>query len=75
METTVEKKDLRDVIMDHLKSMERNLAWLSRKIGTVEGMGYNNLYGCLVEKRVALTQDKLDVINLAIDTAFTLENV
>lgn len=68
----VETLDLRDVIFQSLKSDERSLSWLQRKIGDVEGLGYNNLYAIFVEKRVALNQAKLDSINLALGTTYTL---
>jgi hypothetical protein len=65
--------DLRDVILTFLADDQRSLAWLSRKIGEVEGMSYANMHSCFVRKIVPLNQEKLNHINKALGTAYTLD--
>lgn len=67
--TTVEKIDLRDTIVAELKRQERSMSWLERN----STLTYTMIYPCLVEKRVKLNQDKLDAINKALGTYYTLD--
>ncbi len=63
-----EKESTVDLITDHLEKEERTLAWLSRKID----IPYGTMYSIFVHRIVSLSQDKLDKINDALGTAFTL---
>lgn len=68
MATKTKQIDVRDTIMDYLKEIERDLAWLSRKLD----IPYGTLYSTFVHKIIKLSQEKLDRINLLLETDFTL---
>lgn len=58
--------DVRDLIMEHLKSDERSLKWLCSKTG----IPYGTAYSCFVEKRFSLNEDNLASINTVLGTKF-----
>ncbi len=62
----MEKKDIRDEILDHLESIERPLAWLSNKTE----IPYATLYSVFKQKNFALSDSNLAKINRVLDTDF-----
>jgi uncharacterized protein (UPF0248 family) len=64
MKRVVPPKDERDLIMSHIKSIERNLSWLSEKTA----IPYHTLYSILARKERALTEDKKTIINKILNT-------
>lgn len=58
--------DIRDEVVAHLKSIERNIAWLARKIG----VKYATLYSILVQKTINLSDDNRKAINKVLKTNF-----
>jgi len=56
-------------ISKHLEFEERDLAWLSRKTD----IPYATLYAIFVQKRIPLTQERLNLINHACKTNFELD--
>ncbi len=56
-------------IADHLKKDERDWAWLSRKTD----IPYATLYSIFVQKNFKLNQERLNLINIALDTDFKLD--
>lgn len=63
------KLDVRDLILNRIKSEGRQLTWLAE----TTGINYDNLYACLKRKTIYLTKENLTVINTALGTDFTLE--
>jgi hypothetical protein len=63
---TLIPEDNRKRVLDHLKEIERDLAWLSRKTG----IKYATLYYCLVREQFNITLASLEKINTALDTNF-----
>jgi hypothetical protein len=63
---TKEKGDVRDEIMEYLKTIERNLRWLSTKCE----YNYNTMYSTFVQKVIELSEDKLQKINSVLKTKF-----
>lgn len=72
-ENTDVKIDLRDTILAKMKSEGRSITWLHTKMGEGFSGGYNNLYACLRQKTVSLDQQKLDAVNAALGTSYTLD--
>lgn len=68
MSIKTKQTDVRDIIMNYLKEIERDLAWLSRKLD----IPYATLYSTFVHKVIKLSQEKLDKINELFETDFTL---
>lgn len=66
---TKEKLAITELIMQHLKKEERTLAWLSRK----SDIAYGTMYSIFVHQIVSLSEDKLEKINKALGTAFTMQ--
>lgn len=58
--------DVRDEILEHLKIIERDMAWLARKTG----IAYGTLYSCFTHRLFKLSQDNLDKINSVMGTNF-----
>lgn len=58
--------DIRDEIMNHLKLIERDLGWLSKKIA----VPYATLYSIFVQKNFKLSEDKKSSINEVLETSF-----
>lgn len=58
--------DVRDKIMKHLESDDRNLKWLSKKTG----LSYIHLYFIFARKERILTQDNKNLINEKLGTSF-----
>jgi len=63
---TAVKKDVRDVIMAHLKADQRSLRWLSEKTG----YNYNTLYSIFVQRIINISDDRLETINFHLGTKF-----
>ena len=61
-----EKVDVRDVILVHLESIERNLHWLSKKIHA----NYNTMHSVFKQKVMQLSDENLEKINEALGTKF-----
>jgi len=68
MAKTQELVDVRDTILDYIKSEERSLAWLSR--GT--GIKYNTMYSIFVHKIIQLSVENLGKINAFLGKNFKL---
>lgn len=66
MATKKIKEDTRDLIIEHLHGMERNLAWLVKKTK----LSYGHLYAVLVKKERDLTDENKDTINKILSTNF-----
>ena len=62
------KKDTSAHILEHLESIERSLLWLSKKTE----IPYGTLYGIFYQKTMKLTPEKLELINKALETEFSL---
>lgn len=60
--------DVRNKILQHLETEERNLRWLSRKTGIV----YATLYSCFIQRTFNLSEESLEKINDALGTEFEL---
>lgn len=60
--------DVRDDILLHLKSDDRTLHWLAKKVD----LNYATLYSCFVQKTFSLSQDNLNKINDTLGTDFKL---
>lgn len=60
------KQDVRDLIMNHLKSDGRRLPWLAEQTK----LSYAHLYFILVRKERDLTEDNKDKINIILNTNF-----
>jgi hypothetical protein len=58
--------DNRDIIADHLKSIERDWAWLSRKTE----IPYATIYSCFVQRNFKVSEDNLKLINTVLETSF-----
>jgi hypothetical protein len=58
--------DVRDLIADHLKEIERDLAWLHRKTT----IPYGTLYYSIVRKQFNISEVNLQKINAALETKF-----
>ena len=58
--------DVRDIIMDKMKSEGRALSWLSREAQ----ISYDTLYSCLRDKKFSLSDDNLGKINKALGTTY-----
>lgn len=56
-------------INQHLKDEFLNLAWLQKKTE----IPYGTLYGIFTESRIPLTQERLNLINIALKTEFQLD--
>ena len=61
-----EKLDQRDAILNYLKAIERNLAWLSRKVDEP----YNTMYSIFVQRTFDLGEERLAAINKVLGTSF-----
>lgn len=61
----------KEKIAKHLKDEERDWAWLSRKTD----IPYATLYSIFVEDRLKLTQERLNLINIACKTEFEMDLV
>lgn len=64
-----EMTDVRDKILDKLKTEERNLAWLHRKTG----LSYSTLYSIFIHRIMDLNQERLELINKAMGAKFKLD--
>jgi len=65
-----EKLTCKEQITTHLfKQEERDWAWLSRKTD----IPYGTIYGIFVQNTVELTQERLNLINHALKSEFTLD--
>lgn len=60
--------DVRDVIADYLKEIERDWAWLSRKTE----IPYGTIYACFVQRDFRLSEDNLKKINNVLETDFSI---
>lgn len=58
--------DNRDLILEHLKDVERDLAWLSRKTD----IAYGTLYSCFTHRLFKISSDNLKKINGVLGTNF-----
>lgn len=58
--------DVRDLILTHLETEERDLAWLQRK--TL--IPYATLYSCFIQKLFKVKDENLDKINDVLGTNF-----
>lgn len=56
--------DNRDLILQHLKEIERDLAWLSRKTE----IAYGTLYSCFTHRLFKISEDNLKKINNVLGT-------
>lgn len=65
---TKKVSDIRDVIAEHIKEIERDWSWLSRKTE----IPYGTIYACFVQKDFRLSQGNLDKINEVLETDFEL---
>lgn len=61
----------KDKIINYLFEEERDLAWLNRKTD----IPYGTLYGIFVQGTMSLNPERLNLINIALDTKFELEPV
>lgn len=63
-----ETKDVRDLIVEHLKKPEvdRRISWLSKQTG----LSYGHLYFILVRKERELTTENRETINRILGTQF-----
>jgi len=62
----MEKKDVRDEILLHLKKIERPLAWLSKKTE----IPYPTFYSVFRQKIFRLSDSNLEKINKVLETNF-----
>lgn len=62
------EKNVLDLILDELGKQERDLAWLSRKTE----IPYGTIYSIFTHRLFKLKQDKLNSINEALGTQFSL---
>jgi hypothetical protein len=60
------KTDVKDEILTHLETEERNLAWLSRKTD----IPYGSLYSIFIHRIMVLSDSNLAKINKVLDTDF-----
>lgn len=60
------KRDVRDLIMEKMKSEGRMLTWLAE----TTDIPYDTLYSCLKKKLFSLSEDNLESINEALGTDF-----
>ena len=58
--------DTRDLIIEKLREMERNISWLNKKTD----IPYATLYDCLVRKGFKLSWKNLEKINKILDTEY-----
>lgn len=58
--------DNRDVIKEHLASIERDWAWLARKTE----IPYATIYSCFVQRNFKVSEDNLKTINTVLGTSF-----
>ena len=61
--------DVRDAILQHLKDIERPLAWLSEKAD----IPYSSCYSVFKQRTFALSQENLTKINTVLGTDFTIQ--
>lgn len=59
----------KEKIINHLKKEERDYGWLSRKTD----IPYPTLYSIFVQGTFKLNQERLNLINIALDTDFKLD--
>lgn len=64
--TSIVEADNRELIANHLKKIERDWGWLSKKTG----IPYGTLYYCFVRKQFNISKDKLKKINEVLETKF-----
>lgn len=57
-------EDVRDLIAAHLKEIERDWAWLSRKTD----IPYATIYSCFVQRLFKVSEDNLKIINNILET-------
>ena len=62
----VVETDNRDLILEHLKDIERDLAWLSRKTE----IAYGTLYSCFTHRLFKISEDNLNKINTVLGSSF-----
>lgn len=60
--------DVRDLIVNKLTELERNLHWLHKKTE----IPYGTLYSMFTQRLFQVSQDNLDKINTALGTDFKL---
>ncbi len=65
-ENEVQEVDNRDLIVAHLKEIERPLAWLSEKAE----IPYATVYSCFTQKLFKVSDDNLKKINDVLNTNF-----
>ena len=63
----MEKRDVRDDILYHLKAIERPLSWLSSKTE----INYSTIYSVLRQRTFKFSQENLNKINKVLGTNFT----
>lgn len=68
-ETTIQKLTCKQKILKHLLVEDLKMAWLSRKTD----IPYGTLYSIFTENRIPLTQERLNLINIALKTKFELD--
>ena len=66
MSIKLKAKDVRDDIIEHLKTEERSMRWLAGKIE----VNYTSLYNSIVRKWYKLSDDNLTKINKFFGTKF-----
>lgn len=60
------KTDVRDLILEHIKADERDLAWLQRKTD----IPYATLYSCFIQRLFRVKDENLTTINEVLGTNF-----
>jgi hypothetical protein len=58
--------DVRDLILTHLETEERDLAWLQRKTD----IPYATLYSCFIQRLFRVKDENLNKINEVLGTSF-----
>lgn len=65
----IQKLTCKQKIVKHLEFEERDWAWLGRKTD----IPYGTIYGIFVQNTMDLTQERLNLINIALNTKFELD--
>lgn len=63
----MKNKDVRDEIIEHLKSIERPLSWLATK----SDINYATVYSVLRQRTFKFSEENLKKINDTLGTSFT----
>lgn len=62
----VQKKDTRDLVLNHLKKYGSTISWLSKETG----IPYNTLYAILKLKTTNISEERMISINNVLGTKF-----